>query len=293
MKNICIAVLLLVCLKVSAAEDASRQLKNIVYKNVGDKALKLDLYLPETVAGKRLPLVIWLHGGAWMRGAKDDFPGSNPLLAESLLKAGYAIASVGYRLSGEAVFPAPVQDINDALNFLQLHSANYGVQADKVVVMGRSAGGHLATLTAMLNAHPDVDFYSQSNYRVVAAVSFFGPVDLQMKNNGQEMPRERMEKSPTARFLGGIPSENPVLAQKASSSSYVSSKSPPVMMLHGEQDRQVSVAHSLALKKRLDDNGVDNLLMTEKEAKHSDKVFDTSRYVEPVVAFVGKYLPRE
>ncbi len=73
----------------------------------------------------------------------------------------------------------------------------------------------------------------------------------------------------------------------------MSSKSPPVMLLHGEQDKQVSVEHSKTLKGLLDENGEDSQLLTEKEAIHSDKVFDTSRYVDAVVDFVGKYLPRE
>ena len=291
MRKIGVAMLLLVSLSVSAFENASRNLKGIVYKTVGDKALVLNLHLPETRENKRLPLLVWLHGGGWMRGSQDDFPASNPVLARSLSREGYAVASIGYRLSGEAVFPAPVQDVNDALDFLAERSADFGVLAEKVVVMGRSAGGHLATLIAMSNHHPDVDFYRKPRYRVVAAVTFFGPVDLLLENNSRELSSERMAKSPTARFLGGIPSDHPVLAKKASPLSYVSKNSPPVMMLHGEQDRQVPVAHSLALKRALDEHGVHNTLLTDKDGRHSDKVFDSERNVIEVVAFVKKHLP--
>ncbi|MGR5542184.1 alpha/beta hydrolase fold domain-containing protein, partial [Vibrio campbellii] len=104
------------------------------------------------------PLLVWIHGGAWKRGNKALLPTQNPLLLESVLSKGYAVAAVSYRLSGEVSFPEPVQDINDALNYLSENGHRYGIKADELVVMGRSAGGHLANLIGSTN-NQDVDFY--------------------------------------------------------------------------------------------------------------------------------------
>ncbi|MEF1262656.1 alpha/beta hydrolase, partial [Vibrio harveyi] len=92
--------------------------KDIVFKTVKGREIKLDLYKPKVHSEQPYPLLVWVHGGAWKRGSKDAIPTKNPLLLQSVIEKGYALASVDYRLSGEAIFPAPVQDIDDAINFL-------------------------------------------------------------------------------------------------------------------------------------------------------------------------------
>ncbi|EIC9817064.1 alpha/beta hydrolase, partial [Vibrio alginolyticus] len=86
--------------------------KDILFKTVGEREIKLDLYTPSVESNTQYPLLVWVHGGAWKRGSKDAIPEKNPLLLQSVLNEGYALASVDYRLSGEAIFPQPVQDIN-------------------------------------------------------------------------------------------------------------------------------------------------------------------------------------
>ncbi|MDG2664655.1 alpha/beta hydrolase, partial [Vibrio parahaemolyticus] len=153
--------------------------KDILFKTVGEREIKLDLYTPSVESNTQYPLLVWVHGGAWKRGSKDAIPEKNPLLLQSVLNEGYALASVDYRLSGEAIFPQPVQDINDALNYLYDNAEKLGIKADNVVIMGRSAGGHLAGFIGATNsAYNQVDFYEPPKYKVSAVVSFFGPTDL-------------------------------------------------------------------------------------------------------------------
>lgn len=116
--------------------------KNIEYANADGKHLLLDLYVPAAV--KNPYLVVWVHGGAWSSGSKE----SPPL---GLLAAGYTLASVNYRLSGEATFPAPIHDIKAAIRFLRGNAKKYGYRADKIIIWGSSAGGHLAALVGTTN----------------------------------------------------------------------------------------------------------------------------------------------
>ena len=178
--------------------------REITYKTAAIGDLQLSLHLPSVGAPGQRPLVVWVHGGGWSRGSKDDLPRSNPQLYSALLQEGYAIASVGYRLSGEAQFPAPAQDINDALNFLHDRGGEYGVDGRAVVMAGRSAGGHLALLVGLANGHGTPSFLEPARYKVRGIVSFFGPADLLISEGNRSMQQERLARSPTARMLGAL-----------------------------------------------------------------------------------------
>ncbi|BFM48394.1 alpha/beta hydrolase [Marinomonas sp. THO17] len=264
--------------------------KNITFKRIDNKDIKLDLYLPKANTDTKSPLLVWVHGGAWKRGSKDAIPNKNPLLLRSVLEAGYALASVDYRLSGEASFPAPVQDINDAINFLNQHANDYNIKADELVMMGRSAGGHLAGFIGATNAAYDkVDFYTHPNYKVDAVVSFFGPTDLLAmgtKNGKKVGPR-----SSVSMFLGSAPTDNPELAKQASSTSYINAHSPAYIQLHGDEDKRVPLSQSEHLKALLDQYGVDNELYVEQGVGHSARIFDSEKYVPTVMAFLKKHFP--
>nr|WP_087024266.1 alpha/beta hydrolase [Thaumasiovibrio subtropicus] len=264
--------------------------KDIVFKTVGEREIKLDLYTPLAVSDAPYPLLVWVHGGAWKRGSKGAIPEKNPRLLESVLNEGYALASIDYRLSGEANFPAPVQDINDALNFLNEHAESYHLQAETLVMMGRSAGGHLAGLVGATNsAYTDVNFYATPQYKVAAVVSFFGPTDLlALGFKGNQVVSER---SSVARFLGGIPSDIPEVAKQASTTSYINANTPPYIQFHGTLDKRVPLSQSEALKQQLDQYQVENLLFIEEGVGHSAPVFDTNKYVSHVIQFLSTHYP--
>ncbi|EPT9251757.1 alpha/beta hydrolase fold domain-containing protein [Vibrio alginolyticus] len=260
--------------------------KDILFKTVGEREIKLDLYTPSVESNTQYPLLVWVHGGAWKRGSKDAIPEKNPLLLQSVLNEGYALASVDYRLSGEAIFPQPVQDINDALNYLYDNAEKLGIKADNVVIMGRSAGGHLAGFIGATNsAYNQVDFYEPPKYKVSAVVSFFGPTDLlELSNKGG---KKTSKKSSVSRFLGDIPK----LAKKASTTSYVNENTPPYIQLHGTLDKRVPLSQSEILKAKLDEHGVTNQLFIEEGVGHSAPVFDTEKYVTHVLDFINKHFP--
>ncbi|MCG6321055.1 alpha/beta hydrolase fold domain-containing protein, partial [Vibrio alginolyticus] len=224
--------------------------KDILFKTVGEREIKLDLYAPSVESNTQYPLLVWVHGGAWKRGSKDAIPEKNPLLLQSVLNEGYALASVDYRLSGEAIFPQPVQDINDALNYLYDNAEKLGIKADNVVIMGRSAGGHLAGFIGATNsAYHQVDFYEPPKYKVSAVVSFFGPTDLlELSNKGG---KKTSKKSSVSRFLGDIPNNIPKLAKKASTTSYVNENTPPYIQLHGTLDKRGGGAQGEVLRGKL------------------------------------------
>ncbi|EGR0146256.1 MULTISPECIES: alpha/beta hydrolase [Vibrio] len=264
--------------------------KDILFKTVGEREIKLDLYTPSVESNTQYPLLVWVHGGAWKRGSKDAIPEKNPLLLQSVLNEGYALASVDYRLSGEAIFPQPVQDINDALNYLYGNAEKLGIKADNVVIMGRSAGGHLAGFIGATNsAYNQVDFYEPPKYKVSAVVSFFGPTDLlELSNKGG---KKTSKKSSVSRFLGDIPNNIPKLAKKASTTSYVNENTPPYIQLHGTLDKRVPLSQSEILKAKLDEHGVTNQLFIEEGVGHSAPVFDTEKYVTHVLDFLNKHFP--
>ncbi|MGR5251268.1 alpha/beta hydrolase fold domain-containing protein [Vibrio astriarenae] len=282
-----LAIMLLSVFNAHALEAHSVE-KDILFKQLDDRMLSLDLYLPHAKQEGERPLLVWIHGGAWKRGNKALLPTQNPLLLESVLSKGYAVAAVSYRLSGEVSFPEPVQDINDALNYLSENGHRYGIKADELVVMGRSAGGHLANLIGSTN-NQDVDFYTKPKYTVKAVVSFFGPTDLLAL--GSKGNRPTTERSSASRFLGGIPSEIPNIANAASPINYITDNSPPFILLHGDEDKQVPLAQSELLKQRLDKYGVENQLFIEQGVGHSAPIFDTEKYVPQVVTFVMSHLP--
>ncbi|WP_153916503.1 alpha/beta hydrolase [Shewanella sp. TC10] len=275
--------------------------KDIVFKTIENRDIKLDLYRPKASSDKPYKLLIWIHGGAWKRGSKDALPNKNPLLLNSVINAGYALASVNYRLSTEATFPAPVADINDAINYLQANATQYQITADNVVMMGRSAGGHLAGLIGATNTSANVDFYEKPRYQVSAVVSFFGPTDMiqlgnkpaRKSNNGsgKKAATKSSKKSSVARFLGDIPKNVPDIAKQASTTSYINMKTPPFIMLHGTLDKQVPLSQSEMLKTLLDEQGVLNQLYIEEGVGHSAPVFDTDKYVPHVMDFLQQHFP--
>src|SRR5262245_50032586 len=152
-----------------------KALRDIEYAKVGDISLKLDLYLPEPRPAAPVPLVVWVHGGAWQAGSKDQTP------AVPLVRRGLAVASVGYRLSQVARFPAQIEDCKAAVRWLRAHAAEHAIDGRHIGAWGSSAGGHLV---ALLGTSGDVDELEgeagnlDQSSRVQVVVDWFGPTDF-------------------------------------------------------------------------------------------------------------------
>src|SRR6478735_7985751 len=206
----------------------------------GYRPLSLDLRTPDAEAA---PLVVFLHGGGWLRGSRKVFtPGiSDAQSFDRIVAAGFAVASCEYRLSGEARFPAQLDDVDAALAWLHEHAADHGVDASRIVLWGVSAGATLAALTGLRRDD------------VRGVVDWFGPADLfaMADHDLGEPPAETRE----ARWLGAPAAEAPDVARRASPALQVHPGAPPFHIAHGTDDAHVPVSQSAALASALRDVG--------------------------------------
>lgn len=225
----------------SAAESTVR--RDIEYAKVGEHTLRLDLYLPAKEGPK--PLIVWVHGGAWRSGSKKNMP------LEALLERGYAIASVDYRLSPVAPFPAQVHDIKAAIRFLRAKHEEYGINTKRIAIAGASAGGHLAALVGVTNGHKELEGtvgeHPDQSSDVAAIVDMYGPTNF-LTILKQSTPHGLGVRIPALQLLlRKQPEDDPQLAKLASPVFHVDKEDPPLLLIHGVQDPQVPINQSLEL----------------------------------------------
>ncbi len=212
-------------------------LRDIAYVTDGHERQKLDLYLPrERGAEQPLPLIIWVHGGGWRNG--DRFP----CPALFLTQHGYAVASLSYRLTDAATFPAQIHDCKAAIRFLRKHASKYGVDPDRFGVWGSSAGGHLVALLGTSGNAPELEGElgeTNASSAVQAVVDYFGPTDL-LKMAAQSGADSKMDHdapdSPESKLLGGVLQEMVEAARTASPLTYIDSRDSRFLIVHGDQD---------------------------------------------------------
>jgi acetyl esterase/lipase len=238
-----------------------------------------DLYLPKNKGRGSSTLIFWLHGGAWMLSNKEW---DN---VKYLVKHGYALASVDYRLSGDAVFPAQIEDCNAALDFILAHADSYGIDPKRFVIGGASAGGHLALLLGL--ARNAKAFGANPSLKPFAILDFFGLTDLTtiLDEVGPGHGHQVLEDA-QQRLLGGSLSNQLDMARAASPITYVSSGNPPVLILHGNKDDLVPYSQSQRLHSQLDQIGVSNVFVTVPGAGHDGPMFETPEIQEKVIAFL-------
>lgn len=228
----------------SAAElNRGQIIRDLKYAQVADQTLNLDLHLPREKA--RSPLIVWVHGGAWRSGSKKDMP-----LAK-LIEEGYAVASVDYRLSPQAKFPAQIHDLKATVRFLRGHGDEWRLPTKKILIAGDSAGGHLAALVGVSNGHGelegDVGNDRTQSSEVQGIISFYGGANLTTILK-QSTPHGLSVRVPALDLLlGGQPDDVPVLARLASPVFHVDRRDPPLLLLHGDQDPQMPVNQALEL----------------------------------------------
>ena len=216
--------------------------RDLEFAKAGEHRLLLDLYLPKE---KGAQLLVWIHGGAWRRGSKNSMP------LGALLKEGFAIASVDYRLTPVAKFPANVHDIKAAIRWLRAHAGKFGYDAQKVAIAGASAGGHLVALVGVSNGHPKLEgtigAHGDQSSDVDVIVSFYGASNLTTILK-QSTPHGLSVRVPALELLlGGHPDKHPEIAKLASPVFHVDAKDPPLLLIHGDQDPQMPINQSLEL----------------------------------------------
>ncbi len=266
--------------------------RDLVYASVNGRDLRLDLYLPASKAGRLLPVVVWIHGGGWRRGSKN-----NPRAALPLLEHGYALVSVEYRLSGEAVFPAAIEDCKAAVRWVRAHAAEYGIDPDRLGVWGSSAGGHLAALLGTAGdirewdeAHP---VYLEYSSKPNAVCDWYGPTDFLRMNDFPGRIDHDAPDSPESRFIGAPIQQAPEKTRKANPITYVTPDDPPMLLMHGDKDMAVPFNQSELLYAALREAGVEATLYKVEGGGHGFRgaVKDTRESLfRMVLAFFDRHL---
>jgi acetyl esterase/lipase len=252
----------------AALPAGARVLRDIEYVPGGHARQKLDLYLPAGT-NTALPLIIWIHGGAWRGGSKDNCP------AIRFVAKGYAVASVNYRLSQHAVFPAQIEDCKAAVRWLRAHAKDYGLDPNRFGAWGSSAGGHLVALLGTTGGVKEFEVGPNLGVssRVQVVVDFYGPTDL-LRMAEQSGPNSRMDHnapdSPESQLVGGTLQENKERAAKTNPIVYVSRDDPPMLLVHGDADPLVPHQQSEELYQALRKAGVDATLHIVKGGGHGD-----------------------
>lgn len=246
---------------------------NVAYANDTLQKHLLDIYLPAQ-AKSNIPLVIWVHGGAWMTNDKYADMGYMKNTLKGLIENGYALASIDYRFSTTAVFPAQMHDCNQAIAYLYKNAAKYNLDSERFALIGFSAGGHLASLIGLSNNNDVKGFYVNEKkppFKVKAVIDFYGPSDLiGLTGNVDIMKAD----NPLTLLLGAPPVKRPELAKFASPVTYIDRNDPPFLIIHGEKDQSVPYTQSVLLDSYLHLAGVKSELVIVPGAPHYGEMFD-------------------
>lgn len=248
---------------------------NVAYGK--DSMQKMDVYLPAKRSTNTKVLVL-IHGGGWAFGDKSEFAASIPQLQQRL--PDYAIFNINYRLATSSTnhFPTQENDLQAALKYVISKAKEYHISKD-VVLLGASAGAHLALLQAYKHNEPVVP---------KAVISFFGPVDMADIYNSQANGYYKMGLQ---LLLGGTPTTKPKLFEQASPINFVNGQSPPTLLLHGGRDGVVPVSHSKRLKERLDTLGVASELVIYQNEGHGWQGSNMTKAYNEIETFLKAHVP--
>ncbi|MEQ6119453.1 alpha/beta hydrolase [Reichenbachiella sp. MALMAid0571] len=219
-----------------AVPDDILEIKNIEYKKIDTISLQLDIYKAKKQQ-EPAPVMIFIHGGAWKSGKRSDY--LSYLI--DYARKGYVTVTVSYRLAKVAKFPAAVQDVNCAVQWVRDHAHEYNIDADKMVLIGGSAGGHLSMMAGYAEDEPmfNEGCYAQNSAKVKAVINLYGVADL-------TTPESKIRKEPL-NFIGAKYDEKPEMYKMASPRFFITSDDPPTLTFHGTIDSIVPVSQSDSL----------------------------------------------
>lgn len=266
---------------------------DIPYARVDGNDLLLDLYKPAGVESPRL--LVWVHGGAWRTMTRKSRPTES--IVEAFVPAGYAVASVEFRQSTEARFPAQIHDIKAALRFLRAREQDLGINAERIVAMGNSSGGHLVAVLAVSNSDSplqelqgDVGEYGAYSSDVQGVVSYYGGSNLTTILT-QSTPHGLSVREPALDLLiGGQPDVQVDLARLASPALHVSESSVPLLLLHGDQDPQMPINQSHEMHAAYKALGLDVAFEVVHGAAHGGALFHDAERNRVVLQFIARIL---
>lgn len=252
--------------------------KDLPYVENGHARQKLDIYVPGDRGEGPFPLIVWIHGGAWKYGSKENCP------VLPWVRKGYVVASINYRLSQDAKFPAQIEDCKAAVCWLKQRALKYKIDSSRIVAWGDSAGGHLASLLGTADDMPEWENGKRAFCsRVQVVIDWFGRADLT-----RVCTDPAMAASPVALLLGGSGEKMAKLARKASPIFHVTKGDPPFLIMHGDMDDTVPIQQSLAFAKTLQETGVAVRLIVLKGAGHGGSEFFQPEQIKIIDNFLGE-----
>jgi acetyl esterase/lipase len=270
------------------AQPGTKKIADLEYARSGADALRLDLYQPANPNGG--PLLVWLHGGAWENGTKTAIPAA----VVGLAGRGYTIASVDFLPASAARFPGQVLEVKAAVRFLRAQARTYGYDATRIGILGASSGAHLAALVGTSNGEAELEGtlgeHLDQSSAVQAIVSYFGASNLTTILDQSTPFGVGVRQPALVRLLGGLPSEVAPLAKLASPVFHVDSSDPPLLLLHGDQDRQMPINQSHELEGAYEKQGLDVDFIVVHDAGHGGDEFYAPAHLDRLVTFLDAEL---
>ena len=267
--------------------QAAEMTADIVYVETPQGPLALDLYMPDA---SNPPLVVWIHGGAWRFGSKAD-PQALPIVDQ-----GFALASVAFRQSTDAPFPAQMHDIKAAIRFLRANAERYGYRADGIAVWGHSSGGHLAALVGTTNNVPELEGtlgeHLDQSSAVQAIVDMAGPTDFTTILHQSTEFGVGVRKPALELLLGGDLEAPEVMERARQASPYLQASvgDPPLLVIHGIQDNQVPINQALQLQAAYERLGLEVEHRWLVDTGHGSPVYYEGEVLQQVLAFLRRHL---
>ena len=268
--------------------------RDLAYVLNGHERQKLDLYLPETPAGRPLPLIVHIHGGGWRGGSKFPCP------VVGMVAQGYIVASVEYRFSQKALFPAQIQDCKAAIRWLRANSTRYDIDPEHIGVTGGSAGGHLSALigtTGGTNVFAPLGGNEEQSDRVQAVCDIYGPTDFSTvmqqaadDRNVRNIFTFNSSSDPYSLLIGASLEDNDDKTAAVSPVHYVNKDSPPTLILHGTHDTMVPFAQSEEFAAALKEKGVAVWLQALPGSGHGGPAFGKPEIAALTMAFFDRHL---
>ena len=261
-------------------------LRDVTYCTNGGVALKLDVYLAKKTSNAA-PCAVYIHGGGWQGGSKSGGSWMAPVTSE-LLKRGYVVAAVDYRLAPDFQWPAYIHDCKAAIRFLRANAKKFNLDPNRIGAWGTSAGGHLVALlgTADASAKLEGEHYLDQSSRVQAVVDMFGPSDIPL------LASEAQHRERGTKIFGGTEA----MFKEASPVTYVSKSNAPFLILHGEDDALVHANQAKVLYEKLKTAGVEAKLVMVKNGTHGLNGRDLSpshdELLKMIVEFFDKHLKK-
>lgn len=233
----------------------------------------LDLIQPKEKGEKPLPLIVFVHGGAWKSGSKDRGVSQ---LAPFVKSGEFVGATINYRLTSEARWPAQIHDCKAAIRFLRGKAKEFGIDPTKIAVWGTSAGGHLVSMLGtsggVKELEGDLGIYDDQSSRVTCVVNYFGPSNfLTMVEQKSSVDRSAKKKYPEALLIGGPVQDLEKAARQASPVTWVSKNDPPFLTVHGTKDLVVPFAQGKEIHQKLTKAGLDSRFLPVEGAGHGFK----------------------